>query len=132
MNPWIYVLLTAAAVVFALDYLLRRKKWKDHTGEEKISLLINMFSVGPYVFLSVLGLLWGITPGSPESAFGWALYDVTLTMGETYFVVAAAAALSSLIFRKAGKTKASIWVNILALAYIVAVLTVNYLAGKLM
>ena len=132
MNPWIIILLLAAGVVFGLDYLLRRKAWHNNSKEEKISLLVNMFSVGPYIFLSALGALWGIVPGSPETALGEVLYDATLIMGGIYFVVAAVAAILSLIFRKKGKLKASIWINVIALVYIAAVLAVNSLAGKIL
>ena len=132
MNPWIIILLLAAGVVFGLDYLLRRKAWHNNTKEEKISLLVNMFSVGPYVFLSVLGALWGIVPGSPETALGEVLYDATLTMGGIYFVIAAVTVILSLALRKKGKLKASIWINIIALAYIATVLVVNSLAGKIL
>ena len=132
MNPWIIILLLAAGIVFGLDYLFRRKKWKDNSRDEKISLLVNMFSAGPYVFLSVLGMLWGIVPGSPETALGEALYDATLTMGGIYFIIAAVATILSLVFRKKGKLKASIWINVIALVYIAAVLAVNSLAGKIL
>ncbi len=132
MNPWIIVTLAGAGIVLALDRLLRRKKWQDNSKAEKASLLFNMFSVGPYVFLSALSMLWGIVPGSPETALGEVLYEATLMLGGIYFVVAAAAAILSLIFRKIGKVKASIWVNVIALAYIAVVLTVNTLAGKLL
>ena len=132
MNIWIIILLMAAGVVFGLDCLLRRKGWRKNSKEEKISLLVNMFSVGPYIFLSALGALWGIVPGSPEIAFGKALYDVTLIMGGMYFVVAAVAVISSLILRKKGKLKASIWINVIALVYIAMVLAVNSLAGKIL
>jgi O-antigen/teichoic acid export membrane protein len=121
-----------AGAVFGLDYLLRRKKWKDNSKEEKISLLVNAFSVGPYLFLSVLGLLWGIVPGSPETAFGEMLYDVTLEMGGIYFLVAAAAVILSFVFRKIGKNKASIWINVIAFVYIVVVLGLNAFAGKIL
>ena len=132
MNPWIIILLLAAGVVYGLDYLLRRKAWHNNSKEEKISLLVNMFSVGPYVFLSVLGALWGIVPGSPETALGEVLYDATLTMGGIYFVVAAVAAILSLILRKKGKLKASIWINVIALTYIATVLAVNSFAAKIL
>ena len=75
-------------------------------------------------------MLWGIVPGTPDSAFAKAVYDVTLTMGSLYFVVAAVAAILAFFFRKKGKIKASIWVNVIALLYIVIVFTVNHLAGK--
>ena len=91
-----------------------------------------MFSAGPYVFLSVFGMLWGIVPGSPETALGEVLYDATLIMGGIYFVVAAVAAILSLVFRKIGKVKASIWINVIALVYIATVLAANSLAGKIL
>ena len=129
---WIIILLAAAGIVFGLDYLLRRKAWKDNSKKEKISLLVNMFSVGPYLFLSALGMLWGIVPGSPKTAFGKVLYDATLMMGGTYFVIAAVAVILSLIFRKKGILKVSIWINVIALAYIATVLAVNSFAGKIL
>ena len=53
MYPWIFILLIGAAVVFVIDYAVRRKKWKNNTKVEKISLLLNMFSVGVYIFASL-------------------------------------------------------------------------------
>lgn len=132
MNPWIIILLVAAAMVFILDYLFRRKKWKFNSKQEKISLLVNMFSVGPYIFLSAFGLLWGIVAGSPETVFGLILYKTTLMMGATFFAVAAVAVIMSLVFRKKGKIKASIWINVIAFVYIALVLAVNSLAEKIL
>ena len=132
MHIWIIILLLGAGIVFGLDYLLRRKAWKHNSKEEKISLLVNMFSVGPYLFLSAAGMLWGIVPGSSETALGQVLYDATLIMGGTYFIVAAVAVILSLVFRKKGILKTSIWINVIALAYIATVLVVNSLAGKLL
>ena len=132
MNPWIFITLISAVVVFGIDYLLRKKKWNENSKEEKISLIVNMFSVGPYIFLSILGMLWGIVPGSPNTSFGEILYDVTLMMSGTYFLVAGAAVILSLVFRKSGKTKASIWVNVIAFLYIAAVLAINSFASKVL
>ena len=91
-----------------------------------------MFSAGAYVFLSAVGVLWGIVPGSPKTALGEVLYEATLMMAGIFFVVAAVAVILSLVFRKKGKLKASIWVNVIAFAYIVAVVAVNALAGKIL
>ena len=91
-----------------------------------------MFSVGPYIFLSALGMLWGIVSGSAETAFGETLNDATLVMAGVYFIVAIVAVIMSFILRKIGKIKASIWINVIALLYIVAVFGVNYLAGEFM
>ena len=132
MNPWIAILFAMAGVVFGLDYLFRRKKWKDNSKGEKISLLVNMFSVGVYIFLSALAMLWGIVAYSPKTAFGEILYEATLMLGGIYFIVAVAAVILSFVFRKTGKIKASIWINVIAFAYIAVVLSVNYLAGKIL
>ena len=132
MNPWVIILFVMACVVFGLDYFVRGRRWKDNSKEEKISLIVNMFSVGPYIFLSMLGMLWGIVPGSPETALGETLYDSTLMMGGIYFIVAIAAVILSFIFRKIGKTKESIWTNVIAFMYIAVVLAVNCLAGEIL
>ena len=132
MNPWVIILFVMAGIVFGLDYLFRRKKWKDNSKGEKISLLVNMFSVGVYIFLSALGMLWGIASNSPETALGEVLYDATLMLGGIYFIVAIAAVILSFIFRKIGKTKASIWTNVIAFMYIAVVLAVNCLAGEIL
>ena len=132
MNPWIIISFVAAAAVFGLDFLLRRKKWKDNSKAEKHSLLIHMFSVGPHTFLSALGALWGIVPVEPKTALGQTLYDTTLMMGGIYFIIAIAAVVLSFVFRKTGKIKASIWVHVIAFLYIAAVLAVNSLAGKVL
>lgn len=132
MNPWILILLAMAGLVFCLDRLIRRKIWKDNSRAEKLSLLVNMFSVGPHAFFSMLGLLWGIVPLTPKTQFGVILYDVTLTLGEVYFAVALAAVMMSFVFRIKGKAKAGIWVNVIAFLYISTVLAVNSLAGKVL
>ena len=56
MNLWTIIGVIMAGTVFLLDYLLRRKKWNDNTKEEKISLAVNMVSVGVYMFFSVAGI----------------------------------------------------------------------------
>ena len=132
MNPWIVITLVMSAIVFGIDYLLRKKKWSENSKVEKISLFVNMFSVGPYAFLSVLGMFWGIVPNSPETNFGNMIYDLTLTLGEIYFVIAIVAVISSLILRKKERAKASIWVNVIALVYIVLALSVNHFAGTVL
>jgi predicted permease len=129
MNPWLLIALVLAAIIFGIDYLLRKKKWENNTKEEKISLLVNMFSAGLYAFLSAVGLLWGIASNSPETALGEVIYNATLMMGSIYFVIALVAVIVSLILRKYRKIKASIVVNAVALAYIVIVLFANYIVG---
>lgn len=132
MNPWLIIAVIGAGIVFLIDYLLRRKKWTDNTKTERTSLIVHMVSVPLYVFLSIFGLLWGIVAYSPDTAFGEALYDVTMTLGGYYWIAAAAAAIGSFIFRKIGKPKASIWINVIAFAYMAVLLGANSIAGKLL
>lgn len=132
MNPWLIIAVIGAGIVFLLDYLLRRKNWTNNTKIERTGLIVHMVSVPLYVFLSIFGLLWGIVAYSPDTAFGEALYDVTMTLGGYYWIAAAAAAIGSFIFRKIGKPKASIWINVIALAYMAVLLGANSIAGKLL
>lgn len=129
MNPWIIIALVLAVIVFGIDYLLRKKKWKDNSKLEKISLIIHMCSGGPYVFLSGLGMLLGIVAGNPKTALGEFIYNLTLMMSEYYFIVAIVTMIASFILRKKGKIKASVWINVLSLLYIIAVLFINALVG---
>jgi cbb3-type cytochrome oxidase subunit 1 len=132
MNIWLILGLPVAAVVFLLDYLLRRKKWDANTAGEKLSLIVNMVSVVPYMILSAFGVLMGIVGCSSETVLGNLIYDVTLVMGEVYFFVALAAVIGTLILRKIGKIKASIWINVISIAYIAVVAIVNNFAGVLL
>mgnify|MGYP007057748026 CR=1 FL=1 len=36
MNPWIIITLVMAGIVFGIDYLLRKKKWKENSIGDKI------------------------------------------------------------------------------------------------
>ena len=132
MEIWVIVGLPIAGIIFLLDYLLRRKKWRDNTREEKVGLLLNMISVVPYMIFSAFGILMGITGNGTETALGNAIYEVTIALAEIYFIVALAAIIGTLILRKIGKNKASIWLNVSALAYIIVVAFVNYFANELL
>ena len=118
--------------MFLFDYLLRKKKWNENTTLEKLSLIINMVSVVPYMILSAFGALMGIVGSGAETAFGIALYEVTLAMAGIYFVIALATVIGALILRKVGKIKASIWINVVSIAYIIVVALINSLASGLL
>ena len=127
MNPWIIILLLGAVIVFLLDFIFRRKKWKGNTKTEKVSLLINMFFVGIYLFASGLGMLWGITGSGADTAFGQTLYDVTLAMLGFNWIIAIVATIGSFILRKKGKIKASILINVISLGYMIILFVISYL-----
>ena len=131
MNPWIIILLLGAVIVFLLDFIFRRKKWKSNTKTEKVSLLLNMVFVGIYIFASGLGMLWGITGSGADTAFGQTLYDVTLTMLGFNWVIALVATIGSFILRKKGKIKASIMINVIGLGYMIVLFVISYLTDML-
>ena len=131
MNPWFVILLLGAVVIFLLDYIFRRKKWKSNTKTEKVSLLLNMVFVGIYIFASGLGLLWGITGSGADTAFGQTLYDVTLTMLGFNWLIALVATIGAFILRKKGKIKASILINVIGLGYMIILFVINYLTEML-
>ena len=132
MEIWIIITLIMAGIVFGIDYLLRRKKWKDNSNIELFSLLVNMFSVGPYCFLSMLGMLWGLVDYRPESDFGSLIYDITLKMAGIYFIIAFVVVIVSFILRIIGKNKISILINIIAFVYILLVLAINCLVSQIL
>ena len=132
MHLWIIMGLPVAGAVLLIDFLIRRKKWSANTLAEKLSLIVNMISGIPYLFASALGMLLGISGSGAETAIGNVIYEVTLSLAGIYFIIATAAIVGSLILRKKGKIKASIWINVAALAYIVVVVVANYLAVELL
>ena len=132
MHLWIIMGLPVAGAVFLIDFLIRRKKWSNNTLAEKLSLIVNMISGIPYLFASALGMLLGISGSGAETAIGNVIYEVTLSLAAIYFIIATAAIVGSVILRKKGKIKASIWINVAALAYIVVVVVANYLAVELL
>ena len=131
MNPWIVFLLIGAVIIFVLDYIFRRKKWKGNTKAEKISLFLNMIFVGIYLFASALGLLWGITGGGADTAFGQGLYDVTLALLSFNWLVAIIATIGSFVLRKKGKIKASILINVIGLGYMIILFAISCLTELL-
>ena len=132
MFIWIIAGLPIAGAVLLIDFLIRRKKWSANTLAEKLSLIVNMISGIPYLFASALGMLLGISGSGAETVIGNVIYEVTLSLAGIYFIIATAAIVGSLILRKIGKIKASIWINVAALAYIVVVVVANYLAVELL
>jgi hypothetical protein len=110
-----------------LDFVFRRKKWTDNTKPEKISLILNMLLVSIYIFGSFLGLLWGVTDSGADTAFGEVLYDVTLVILSFNWLIGVVATIGAFILRKLGKTKASIWINVLSLGYMVLLFVINSL-----
>ena len=50
MNPWLVLMFVGAGIVFLLDYIFRRKKWKHNTKAEKISITYSNISSTDLVY----------------------------------------------------------------------------------
>ena len=90
-----------------------------------------MIFVGIYLFASALGLLWGITGGGADTAFGQGLYDVTLALLSFNWLVAIIATIGSFVLRKKGKIKASILINVIGLGYMIILFAISCLTELL-
>ena len=129
MESWFILSAPLVGLILLLDFLLRKKKWRENTAGEKVSLLINLIAIAPYMVLSAYGILMGITGCGAETELGLIVYDVTLYMASAYVLVALGAVVVAFLLRLFGKVKASIWIHAAAIGYIVVLSVVNYLAS---
>ena len=90
-----------------------------------------MIFVGIYIFVSMLGMLWSITGGGADTAFGQGLYDVTIVMLGFNWLVVIVTTIGAFILRKKGKIKASILINVIGLGYMIILFAINCLTDIL-
>lgn len=121
---WMVPALFYAAVVFLLDFLVRRKRWKENTKQQKTSLILTLVFAFPFVFLSFLGLFMGIEGTSSTNPVAVFLNKAAITGGLAIWAVCLGATIASVILRKKGKDKASITVQVAAFIYCMLVLVV--------
>lgn len=103
---------------FLLDLLIRRTSWKNNTKDEKISLIINFITIPVYVLMGSIGVLFGIVDCNAQTEFGKMLFDVSVVLGTFTGFTAVIVSVSSIILRKKGRPRASKWVHIGSLAYL--------------
>lgn len=105
-------------VFFLLDLLIRRTSWKNNTKDEKMSLIINFITIPIYFLMSSVGVLFGIVDCNAQTEFGKMLFDISVVMGSFTGITVVIVSVFSIILRKKGRTRASKWVHIGSLAYI--------------
>jgi hypothetical protein len=103
---------------FLLDLLIRRTSWKNNTKDEKISLIINFITIPIYFLLGSVGVLFGIVDCSAQTELGKMLFDISVVMGSFTGITVIIVSVISIILRKQGRVRASKWVHIGSLAYI--------------
>lgn len=119
MSIWFIMGAILAGIVFVIDLIARRKTWNKNTKEEKISLIISFVCCPFYLFLSILGIFWGIYEGSYDTRIGEILHDVSIGMSAFFGLFALSALILSIVFRKIGKTKRSALIHLVPLGYAV-------------
>jgi len=113
---WCVPSLIYSGIVLLIDFIFRRKTWKENTKSEKTGLLLTLLFSFPYVFSSTYGALFGLETYG-YGPFQKAIHTFVITGGFGISVVSIAATIASLILRKKGKSKASNWTLIIGFLY---------------
>lgn len=124
---WLLPSAIYAGIVFLIDYVLRRKKWKENTRIEKQSLLMSAAASFPYTFCSAFGLLMGITANDYENEILDLIQNILLMGGNFIWLVCLLVTIASLILRKKGKEVLSKKVHYIALFYIAFILILYFI-----
>jgi len=118
MEIWLLMFIVVILLLFGVDFLLRRKKWRENTKQEKQSLLIGAACVPAYELLSVLGIFLSIAAPTAETELGGWLFDAAVMTGRFIWIVSLAAVILGLFLRKRGNPQASKLAQLAAMGYI--------------
>ena len=127
MIIWIVPTLIFAGVVLLIDFIARRKKWRENTKTEKIGLVLTLLVSFPYIFCSIYGSLFGIVGPQGTSSLMNALHEIVVLGGKGIGVICLAAAIVSLVLRKRDKATASNWSLLIGLLYCAVITGVSFL-----
>ena len=115
---FILTIVVLILVFFGLDMLIRKTGWKDNTHDEKISLAINLLTIPVYYLMGSVGVLFGMVGTTAETELGTILFDISTILGAFTGVIVLIISIVSIILRKQGRTRASKWVHMGSLVYI--------------
>lgn len=127
MYPWIILGLFLAGLYYLVDRLVRRKKWKNNTKQEKASLIISMVCLPVYAFFSALGALIGIVAGGSSPA-AELLWMASVVVGGLFWMAALGITVASLVLRKRGKLRASCMIHVFGMGLVVLELALMLLS----
>lgn len=122
---WIIPSLLFAGIVLMIDFLVRRKKWNENTGDEKIGLVLTLLFSYPFVFGSSMGILFGNTSVNGLLELVIAVIVCGLP------VISLASTIAALVLRKCGKAKASNWALMIGFLYYALLRTLNIIRSFL-
>lgn len=105
-------------VFFGVDYLVRRKKWKDNTKDEKASLIINLVTIPVYYIMGTVGILFAIVGTTAKTEFGNILFEISGVLSSFTGVIVLIVTIGALILRKKGQVRGSKWIHMGSFIYI--------------
>jgi len=118
-------------VVLGADQLLRRKKRRKRTAQEKQSLIFGVACVPAYVLMSFLGVLLAIAAPDIQTQFGGFLYEAAVMTGRFVWLVSLVAIAMGIVYRKNDNPQASKLVQLAAMGYI-AIFSILCLAAGIL
>ena len=127
MLIWAVPCLLFTGIVYAIDFLLRRKKWTDNTQSEKNGLILTLLVSFPYLICSAYGFFMGIVGPARDGELMRKLYEILLVVGGATFAVCLFATIASLVLRKMGKSVAANWSLLIGFFYCLAMLAASFL-----
>ena len=126
---WLVPSLLGAGIVLLIDFIVRRKKWKENTKTEKIGLILTVLFSFPYIFGSVYGVLLGILGTYSESPVEELINKVIVYGGKAIGPVCLTATIASLVLRKIGRSNVANRSLIIGFAYCMLIIGASYILG---
>ena len=117
--------------VLGVDQLLRRKKRRKRTAQEKQSLVFGVACVPAYVLMSFLGALLAIAAPDMQTQFGGLLYEAAVMTGRFIWLVSLVAITMGIVYRKNDNPQASKLAQLAAMGYI-AIFSILCLAAGIL
>lgn len=115
---FLITLIVLIIAFFGLDMLIRKTSWKENTHDEKISLGINFLTIPIYYVMGSVGVLFGMVGTTAQTELGTILFEISTILGAFTGVIVIIISIFSIILRKQGRTRASKWVHMGSLVYI--------------
>lgn len=118
-------------VFFGLDYLIRRTGWKKNTKDERVSLIINFVTIPVYYFMASAGILFAMVGTTAETKVGTFLFELSTILSAFTWLIVLLVSIVSIVLRKQGRTRASKWVHMGSLIYIMLYAAIANLSNLL-
>lgn len=131
MFMWILLIISYLVILGLVDYLIRKKHWRDNSLEEKRSLLVYFGCGIVYLVFSMIGVFVGISGEPYESGVGIALFNIAAYMSMATPAVCAIVSVLNIMLRKKNEFSKSNRIHLLAIIYILVSLLLSFIADAI-